>query len=355
MRVSVFGWTAVVGVPQAVLCGLVLVLVLAGATASATTTAPFDAYNADWTGTSELRQLADADGRTVLFASGADAPPGATTQILLGAPANASEARVARTERFVRTGGTLVVTDEAETDANALLSGVGAAARIRSGPVRDPRNFEGSPLLPTATVTAPDRAGGAESLALNNAGVVAPNGALVLARTAEFSYVDRNADGTLGANESLGSRPVVTTERVGDGRVVVVSDSSLFINGMLDRADNRAFATALLADADSAVLGYPGAARLPALANALLTLRRTPLLQAGCLALALLGLFAVGRAADRREPTDGTGPETRSAERRTPGVVDLLADDRPSADRQRLTRVARAWLEMHEGERDDDE
>lgn len=338
MAVSVLGRS--VGVPQAVLALLVLALVAGVVTVGATSTAPYDSYNADWTGTSDLRRLADADGRTLAFAPAAGGPE--TTHLVVGTPANASADRVARS---VRAGGTLVVADESPA-ANAYLAGVGADARVRPGPVRDPRHFERSPLLPAATTTGEAPLDDGATLRLNRAGVVDPNGATVLARTSAFAYVDRNENGALDDDESLGVRPVATVERVGQGRVVVVSDSSPFVNAMLDRADNRAVVTALLGD-DRVVLAT-GRTALPALAAALLALRDAPLLGAGALALALVGLLGLSRAV-ARESGDADAVRV-SAERRATGLADALARDRPAVDRQRLTRVARAWVTMRDRE-----
>ncbi|ESS05537.1 MAG: hypothetical protein A07HB70_02013 [uncultured archaeon A07HB70] len=128
MSVSVLGRS--VGVPGALLALLVVALVAGVVTVGATSTAPYDPYNADWTGTSELRRLADGDGRTVVFAPAAGGPE--TTHLVVGAPANASDDRVAGVARSVRAGGTLVVADESPA-ANAYLAGVGADARVQPG------------------------------------------------------------------------------------------------------------------------------------------------------------------------------------------------------------------------------
>nr|WP_248897139.1 DUF4350 domain-containing protein [Haloplanus sp. XH21] len=362
MRLSVLGRTLSIGAPQAVLAGLSLAFVVALVTAGVTATAPFAAYNADWTGTADLRALADEGDRSVFVVSNAMLPaetrPNETVLLLLGVGELTPETR-GDVEQFVERGGTLVVTADADTNSTPLLETVGATARIQDGPLRDPREYYRSPALPIAEPTENAELPNGSGIILNHAGVVDPGGATVLARTSEFAYIDTNRNGEFDSTESLGSRPVLTTERVADGRVVVLSDSSVFVNAMLDRPGNEALATALLADHERVVLSSDGAAPVPPVANALLVLRRSPGLQMVTL-VGLLGTVVAsrrylerGEAFGERDPTGDIGQPGESGDDSTPserveGFVAVLRQDHPEWDRGRLERVVRAAIDRED-------
>jgi hypothetical protein len=250
-----------------------------------------------------------------------------------------------RVRSFVEAGGTLVVAEDYGPHGNDLLSAVGADARVDGRPVRDERTNYRSPALPVATnVTNASRVGGAEQLTLNHGTAVRPNGAAVLVATSEFAYLDADGDGTLDDDEALRSYPVATVEALGDGRVVVVGDPSLFINAMLDRPGNAAFVRGLFEDERSVLLDYSHAAGLPPLAAARLSLQRGPLLQVLAGLLGVLAIGAWGRGVDREtirvylgrdgEPErgeDDTGPEA--------ALVQYLASEHPDWPRERIERV----------------
>lgn len=363
MEYPLFGRTVSLGWPQATLVALTLAVVIALVATGVTATAPFGLYNADWTGTSDLRVLADSGDRTVVISQNgslpADTQPNETVMVVVGvAPRDNGTRRAA--QQVVEQGGTLVVADDAGRHSSQLLRTVGASARIRAGPLRDPRAYYRSPELPIAEPTDADRAPNVSAFTLNHAGVVAPNGATVLARTSAFAYIDRNRNNRLDREESLGRRPVLTTEDVGEGRVIVLSDSSVFVNAMLEREGNVALATTLLAGYDTVVLtSYTHA--LPPLANALLVARRTPLIQTLGLG-ALVGAFLLATRGLSRETGDGhqhttasaetspslsdrSGPVVEDEKRVTEGFMQLLTDTHPEWDREQLRRVVGAAID----------
>ncbi|WP_136601171.1 DUF4350 domain-containing protein [Salinigranum halophilum] len=276
------------GYPELLLAGLVVVLVLGVGIGITSSQATYGSYNSAWDGASGLRGVAestDTPTHLVTNTSGYAAYPARGTVSFVFSPESAyNEADRATLESFVERGGTLVVAEDIGEHGNDLLNGIGASARVDGQPVRDPRYNEGSGTLPlatnvssageTATLTR-----GVEELALNYPTAVEPGDSTVVARTSGFSYLDSNRNGTLDSAEALRSYPVVTVERIGQGRVIVVSDPSLFINAMLDRGDNRAFVTGLVDTHDRVVLDYSHAPAQPPAIVALLTLRDSVVLQ----------------------------------------------------------------------------
>lgn len=360
MEVTLFGRTIPVGWPQIVLGGIVLIGAMAIVTAGVTATTPFAVYNADWTGTSDLRQLADGGDRTVIVAPNGSHPTTAytneTVMLVVGTPPNTT-ATQQTAQRVIAQGGTVVVADDIGTHSNDLLSAIGASARIQTGPLRDPRSYDQGPTLPIAEPTSSGQSRNISEFTLNHAGVVTPNGAIVLAQTSEFAYIDQNQNDQFDQRESLGRRPVLTTEDVGDGQVIVLSDSSVFVNAMLDQDGNTALARALIDDADTVILSSATPQPLPPLANALLAARYSPLLQALLLTALVGGMLVLTRGVSRNhdprpEDTPTVSTETPTAPSpaggdeadATEGFIQLLTDKYPEWDREQLRRVVQATV-----------
>ncbi|MUW14936.1 DUF4350 domain-containing protein [Halorubrum sp. CBA1125] len=279
-------------IPRLVLYALAVVLAVALVVAASTTSAAFGAYNVEWDGTSDFRELADqrSDSRVGLETSAYETGDPDDTVAVVLAPASPYEGNDSRRVReFVEAGGTLVVADDVGPHGDALLADVGATARFDGAQLRDERSYYRAPSLPVATnVTDTRYTAGVERLTLNGATAIDPGNATVIATTSSFAYLDRNATGDLSPDDELDAYPVVTVESVGDGRVIGVGDPSLFINAMLTEPDNEAFATALLDARDRTLLDYSQSGDQPPLAVALLGFRSSPPIQA------VIGLLGVG-------------------------------------------------------------
>ncbi|MFD1570488.1 DUF4350 domain-containing protein [Halorubrum laminariae] len=263
--------------PRVVLYALTIVLVGTLIFAASTTTATFGAYNVDWDGTSEFRTLAGdhTDSQVVLDVATYDTRDANDTVAIILAPEESySENESQRIRRFVERGGTLVVADDFGQTGNALLRDIGATARFAGTPLRDERHYYQAPSLPIATsVTESPYTANVTQLTLNGATAVEPGSATTLATSSEFAYLDRNRTGNLSPTDDLGQYPVMTTEPVGAGEVVAVSDPSVFINTMLAQPDNRALAIALFETHDRTLLDYSKAGGQPPLAIVLLLFR----------------------------------------------------------------------------------
>jgi hypothetical protein len=273
-----------VGYPHLLATALFLTLLVGVAVGASTSATTYGAFNPEWDGASGVSAVAtetDTEYR-VAFATddygGVDAAE--TVAFVISPERSYSDAEAARVESFVRAGGTLVVADDFRPHSNDLLDRVGVAARVNETPLRDERHNFRSGALPVATRTATDPyTEDVEQLTLNHPATVRPNGSAVLVRSSNFSYLDRDADDELDDDEPLRSYPIVTVESVGAGDVVVVSDPSVFINAMLERPDNRAFAAALIDPHETALLDYSHVDERPPLRVALYLLRGSPLLQ----------------------------------------------------------------------------
>ena len=344
-----------VDLPRALLVGLAILVALTLVLAGLFSTAAFGAYNPGWDGTSDLRALADERaGETVVardVAAYGDTDPNGTVAFVLS-PTEAYDAtETARLRTFVDRGGTLVVADDFRPHANPLLAGLGVETRLNGTLVRDERFYYRSPALPRATNVSANHTltSGVEELTLNYGTVLEPgSNATVPVSTSAFAYLDTNASGELEDNETVASYPIVAVEAVGEGRVVVVSDPSVFLNAMLERPDNRAFAENLV-DRSTVLFDVSHTPGIPPLSAAVLVLRESPLalVAAGSLAVIGLALWGRGRTAGvtapvRRRLAVGSGgtPDTGTDSLDTEAVVDAVTRQHPDWDPERVERVA---------------
>ncbi|MFC6993591.1 DUF4350 domain-containing protein [Haladaptatus sp. GCM10025707] len=337
-------------IPRVVLVVLVVLTASAAVVGASTSTASFGVYNPAWDGASDLRGVADDTGtkttlvrntsRYVAFA------PSETVAFVLSPDDAYTPAQQARLRAFVEGGGTLVVAEDYGMHSNDLLAGLGATARFDGTPVRDERRNYQSPAIPVANnVSAHPLANGSNALVLNHGTVVEANNATVLARTSEFAYLDANRNDALDETESVGTYPVATVEQVGAGQVVAVSDPSAFINAMLDRPGNRAFAEALVSAHDQLLLDYSHADQLPPLAVAVVILRESALVQA---LVGVLGLGAVLLVSRRVVGSEDEPAVDRSVGLTSAEVEAYLARRHPDWESRRIERVTQGIIVTEE-------
>lgn len=269
-------WQPAGGVPRLLLWGLTVALAVTLVVAGTTSTAAFGAYNPGWEGTGEARRLAEGGGASVTVAEDAAAyerlAPRESVAVVLAPDRRYDDADVDRLRSYVASGGTLVVAGDVGPTTNALLADLGAASRLDGRPLRDAARNYRSAALPVATVVPANRADasagspdGEPALAtlpeagtnvtLNHGTAVRPGPqATTVIETSPYAYLDGNEDGELDGAERPGPRAVGVVEPLGDGRVVVLGDPSVFIDVMLDRPGNAATVRGLT----SAATGPPG-------------------------------------------------------------------------------------------------
>ncbi|MHC3436912.1 DUF4350 domain-containing protein [Natrialbaceae archaeon A-gly3] len=331
---------------------LTTVLVVAG-----TSTAAFGSYNPSWDGTSDFRGDLEAEENVEAdLVRDPDVyetvePDGTVAFVIAPEPHDGDD--IERIARFVEDGGTLVVLESFDDGGNVLLAAVGAEARLDGRLVRDDLEHDSGPTMPLAgNVTDHELTEGVGELTLNHGTAVEPGNATVLVTTGEFASLHERGDDPAEIEE-FAAYPVATVEDVGDGEVIVVSDPSLTINAMVDRADNGAFLRNAYAG-EERVLLEAGSEDVPPLVGAVLTIRETPWLQ---VLVGLLAVGTVGAASSRRlrsgvaavrgwVGTDRTRAET--IERgREPGLsedeqVEFLQRRYPEWADERIRRVVKA-------------
>lgn len=352
-------------IPRALLVGLAMATLLGLVVAASTSSAAFGLYNPDWEGTAELRSVADEAGTETRVVRNTSEYRGAgegTVAVVLAPDRGYTDREATAIRGFLDRGGTLVVAEDVGATGNELLAGVGASARVNGTLLRDERRNYRSPAMPVATTVSDNETltRGVGRLTLNYGSVVEPGDAntTVLVRSSGFAYLDTNGNGELDDAERLASRPVATVESVGAGRVVVVSDPSVFINAMLERSGNRRFTRNLAGSGDRLLLDFSHTADIPPLALATVTLRNTPLLQTlvGFLAVGIVGAWGAGLF-DRLGSVMRRGRRRQSADAPPVSESDLVAylrEQHPEWDEARIRRIAQGIsTERGEGGRDE--
>ncbi len=342
-----------VSLPRALLAGLAGLVLLALVLVGLFSTAAFGAYNPSWDGTSELRTLADGQAEATVVARDVGAygetTPEETVAVVLSPTEAYSASETDRLRRFVEAGGTLVVAEDFGPHANPLLAGLGVGTRTNGTLVRDERFFYRSPALPVATNVSANHTltQGIEGVTLNYGTVLDPGpNATVPVSTSAFAYLDTNGSGELDETETVASFPVVAVESADEGRVVAVSDPSVFLNAMLEREGNRRFATTLV-DNRTVLLDLSHTSGVPPLTAVVLVLQQSPLALGSVGAVAVLALALWGRGGGRisarvrqRLAVGVGGDDGPSVEPDTEEIVTAVTRRHPDWDTERVERVA---------------
>jgi len=224
-----------------ILLGLGLALgLLALLVALVPSTDDFSPDNPLWNGLTAFCQEFNA---SVVDSRGVKALSPDTALVIVGPSLYVSAADSAALRSYVEDGGLLIVADDFGT-GNSVLEALGVSARIRGGLLEDGVFMYKSPMLPRVLLRAN---GTVFELYLNYASVVEPSGrGVCLAYSSPFSYLDLNSNGVRDEGEPYGPFCVVYLEPLAAGKVVVISDASIFINSMLKMGGNSAMIKSLV-------------------------------------------------------------------------------------------------------------
>lgn len=338
--------------PRALLAALVAVLAVAAGVGLTTSSAAFGAYNPAWDGTQTLRGVADDSGAEAVIGQSMapyrTADPNATTAVIVSPSENYTAEQAETIGEFVSAGGTLFVAGDFGAPTNELLADLGVSTRVVGAPVRDDQRNYRTPAFPVATnVTESNLTTNVSRVTLNYPSLLAPGAdARVLVSTSGFAYVDENGNEELDDSETVASYPVIAVEAYGEGRVVVSSDPSMFVNAMLEPPDNRQFAQNLFADREAVVFDYTHTASVPIAVAIVLAIADSPWLQ-----LLVAALLAGGAALAWRERVipesvavrlfGDSEPPAESVRIPHEQVVAGIERRHPDWDSDRVERVAR--------------
>ncbi|MCX6656171.1 MAG: DUF4350 domain-containing protein [Candidatus Bathyarchaeota archaeon] len=154
-----------------------------------------------------------------------------STILMLGPSKPYTEYEVATIRGYLDAGGRVVLTDDFGT-GNSLLQGLGLETRF-SGELMQDTLFKEKKMMPKIFfIEKSVYTAGVTELVMNYPTVLNGTGSSQIIAMASFSS-------TLGSHtESSGPYPVMTMTKFGKGSIIAISDSSTFINSMIERGNN---------------------------------------------------------------------------------------------------------------------
>ncbi len=194
------------------------------------TNSDFRADNSLWNGLQDI--TSDYHGQTLdSLADLSSLPPGATLIVIPYLDFNTME--IEQLYRFTSRGGRLILADDYGY-GNRVLEYLGLSPRFAGGDLLDPLVNYKNKQFPRITRLQPDvLTNHTDNLVFNHAtGLANIAEAEVLAMSSPFSFLDANGNGTHEDNEPSGPLTVISRQPLGDGQVILISDPSIFINGM---------------------------------------------------------------------------------------------------------------------------
>jgi len=196
----------------------------------------FQTENPFWNGSSEL----SSNHSFIPLASLADLPaaPGGTTLVLVPYM-DFTSSELEKIERFVTWGGTLVLADDYGF-GNEVLGYLGLEARFAGQVLLDPLfSYKNERLPRIFDLSTDSMTGDIDSLVFNHATCLTGVGdSNVLALSSSFSFLDLNDNEEWDSDEPTGPLPVISQHTLASGRVILISDPSIFINSMDTLDDN---------------------------------------------------------------------------------------------------------------------
>jgi len=196
----------------------------------------FRVENTFWNGSSELGEYQILTPLETL----ADLPTVTKGATLILIPyIQLTQSELNEVSRFVAGGGTLVLADDYGY-GNQVLSYLGMEERFSGQALLDPLFNYKNEQLPQIFRISPDSVtDGVDSLVLNHATcLINIEADDVLAMSSPFSYLDLNDNREWDTDEPAGAMPVISRHVLKGSRVILISDPSIFINGMDILADN---------------------------------------------------------------------------------------------------------------------
>jgi hypothetical protein len=240
----------------ALIAAVVIVALLISVPILNTTKEDFSTYNTAWNGASDAKALASSDGYTTssVLALSEIGTSGHGVLFMLNPNSSVgfSASDASTLQSFVRNGGVLVLANNFG-NGNAVLSGLGVLGEARfNGSLLEDNVSKGvNAALPLITdVTASGLTAGVHELYFNYGTALDVSGTnvTVLARSAPTSYLLAPGGGNATVNATTGAHPVLATLDYGNGRIVLLSDPSVFSNDMLGQADNQQLLTSMFAN-----------------------------------------------------------------------------------------------------------
>ena len=253
----------------------------------------FQSNNPTWNGISDITSNYAASPLISL----SDLPPLSQGVTLILIPyLNITPTELAELQSFITQGGTLILADDYGL-GNQILEHLRLEVRFSGKPLLDPLfNHKNQRFPQISHITASRITSNTESLTLNHAtSLVNVKDSDALALSSSSSFLDLNSNGSFDLDEEPnGPLPVISQHNLGRGKIILISDPSIFINSMANLASNRIFIQNIAAITTSALLidqsHLPALTNLSEAKNLLSSIRNSVTTPIGATSLVILAL-----------------------------------------------------------------
>ena len=211
----------------------------------------FRFINPFWNGYSRLNSLLSPSTIQDLAGLEETLNPEGSVLFIIGPSKNFTNEEISGVKWFLEGGGVLLVADDFGS-ANGLLKGLNMSTRFSDSLMLDTLyRLENSKFCRIVTFNSSPVTLNVTALTFNYPTVLANlDDVTVYAYSSPFSYLDVDLNGSPDEGEPAGPFPVIIGIERGEGGLVVMSDSSVFINSMLDKDDNGVLLLNLVGDRD---------------------------------------------------------------------------------------------------------
>ncbi|MDO9523791.1 MAG: DUF4350 domain-containing protein [Methanocorpusculum sp.] len=210
-----------------------LLLLVAGLIVTAqfaTTDDEYSRYNINWNGTSDFFGLAADEKFVYSYDDLRSAESGGT--LLIIAPGTDFTGLA----DYIYQGNTVIIADQSG-NANIFLEQIASSIRVHNEQVRSTSMEYKDMGIFRGTVVGDLFGSNVTTLTFNYPGYL--TGGDIIAATSYLSWIDTNANNIPDSNESLKVYSLIASENIGNGRVIVIADPSVFINSMLVRTNTE--------------------------------------------------------------------------------------------------------------------
>ena len=197
----------------------------------------FQAENPFWNGAKSLSSSLPASPLESL-SDLAMLPPGAT--LILIPYLEFAPPELEELDSFVSQGGTVVLADDYGF-GNQVLEYLGLKARFAGELLIDPLYYYQKKWFPRVSHLIPSPiTNNIRSLVLNHATCLTDvDRSEVLALSSAVSFLDLDGLWWYNEGEPIGPLPVISRHNLGNGKIILISDASIFINSMQGIEDNH--------------------------------------------------------------------------------------------------------------------
>ena len=201
----------------------------------------FNLDNPFWNGLKKFQQETKASSISHIFNINSFPFPSKSALFIIGPSGTYNSKEVSSISRYLRGGGMLILADDFGS-GNSILKGLGLKTRFSQHLMVDPL-FRGKAQVLPKIVDLTGPLANIKSLLFNYpTSLQFKSGeGKILAISSSFSFFDDNLNGKKEKNEEEGPFPMIAEIKYGAGEIYLISDSSLFINSMLSKEENRKF------------------------------------------------------------------------------------------------------------------